>query len=458
MRLHPLTLKIANVAYLFMIAGLLLGNRVYLWALLFLISLLALGSLVKPPHAVRVTRSLPARIWSVGNNCRVEVSLEVKKGMGPIIIADLLPQAFRLAEGNNMQLFWKGLRTLSASYSYQVCPAKPGKHNFDGVIWRSWDALGLFAGQVITEEVLAEMEVIPRLARIKKKRNVAPYSPLPFPSGARTAHGISTLEFKELRFYQHGDPLKNINWKATARSLQSGSMPVVNEFEREGKKAVWIFLDHSKAMYMGTNIRNSWDCAIQAINSLASYYLRENINVGFSTYGKSNHFIYPGMGWQHYWRILRLLVSIESGVESGEESSGSNDESNGESPAGQVDQVEKWYNLKQVAMRHRAYFMGQQPFSIVITCVTPESSAIIREGARQLANQVWLKGTKYPVVVINISGYNLLARTENDRAAARLLQIRDWSHLAKLKKKVYWVDWSPAAMDFSLALNRLEVR
>jgi len=65
--------------------------------------------------------------------------------------------------------------------------------------------------------------------------------------GSFGKHGNDNQEFKELRLYSPGDPFKAINWKVTSRNLVRGSIwPVVNEFEKEGKKSVWIFLDTSK--------------------------------------------------------------------------------------------------------------------------------------------------------------------------------------------------------------------
>jgi len=49
--------------------------------------------------------------------------------------------------------------------------------------------------------------------------------------------------------------------------LVRGSIwPVVNEFEKEGKKSVWIFLDTSKIMSFGSNIKNVKEYSVEAVN------------------------------------------------------------------------------------------------------------------------------------------------------------------------------------------------
>jgi len=58
---------------------------------------------------------------------------------------------------------------------------------------------------------------------------------------------------------------------------------VVNEFEKEGKKSVWIFLDTSKIMSFGSNIKNVKEYSVEAVNSLSDYYIKHNCSVAFHT-------------------------------------------------------------------------------------------------------------------------------------------------------------------------------
>ena len=71
-------------------------------------------------------------------------------------------------------------------------------------------------------------------------------SRIPMPQGALASMGMTTNDFKEIRSYYPGDPFKSINWKATSRNLIRGEIwPVVNEFQKEGKRLsgyFWILL------------------------------------------------------------------------------------------------------------------------------------------------------------------------------------------------------------------------
>jgi len=65
---------------------------------------------------------------------------------------------------------------------------------------------------------------------------------VPMPEGALASMGMTTQEFKELRLYSPGDPFKAINWKVTFEKFGQGQyLACGNEFEKEGKKSVWIF-------------------------------------------------------------------------------------------------------------------------------------------------------------------------------------------------------------------------
>ncbi len=97
--------------------------------------------------------------------------------------------------------------------------------------------------------------------------------------------GIVSHDFKDLATYQSGDPYKHINWKATARTIQSSTdLPIVNEYEREGNKVVWIFLDASPKMELGNNVTNVFEYGVQVALGLAEYYVQRRCMVGFSLY------------------------------------------------------------------------------------------------------------------------------------------------------------------------------
>ena len=118
--------------------------------------------------------------------------------------------------------------------------------------------------------------------------------------------GIITTDFREIRDYLPGDPYRSINWKATARRAVQyrDSFPKVNEFEREGKKIVWIFLDKSAEMSLGPMIKNPFEYAIQAAACLARFYLERDCKVGLCIYSArgAEKIVFPDVGGRQYYK------------------------------------------------------------------------------------------------------------------------------------------------------------
>ena len=85
-----------------------------------------------------------------------------------------------------------------------------------------------------------------------------------------------------------------MNWKATAkREGTMNSIPFVNDFEKEGRKTVWLFLDAREWMRTGSTVENAFEYAIQATLGVSSY-LSRNCGVGVSFYNCRDE-ILPGL-------------------------------------------------------------------------------------------------------------------------------------------------------------------
>src|SRR3990170_3490211 len=161
--------------------------------------------------------------------------------------------------------------------------------------------------------------------------------------------GISTTDFKEVREYSYGDQYKRINWKITARNASRTMMtPFVNEFEKEGKKFVWIFVDSSLAMGShGTVTTNTFEHALFAANNLSHYYLERDCFVGVYLYNKRHKLLYPDLGRRQRFKISRELLHVEMGEEE---------------------------SLRESVQRCKPYLVGRSPLSIIITTLTQDKS------------------------------------------------------------------------------------
>ncbi len=110
-------------------------------------------------------------------------------------------------------------------------------------------------------------------------------SKMPTPMGAQSRLGMKTNDFMDIRPYSHGDPYRSINWKATAKLSGLGqARPLVNEYEKEGKKTVYIFVDAGSWMSLGSSVDNVFEYALQAASGISRFYLERDMKVGVYVY------------------------------------------------------------------------------------------------------------------------------------------------------------------------------
>lgn len=123
------------------------------------------------------------------------------------------------------------------------------------------------------------------------------------------------MAFSEVREYQYGDDVRNMDWNVTAR-LHS---PYVKVFEEEREMTVVLLVDVSSSGIFGTTIRTKRELIAEIAAVLSFSASINNDKVGalfFST--KVEKFIPPKKGRSHLLRILRELLEFtpqESGTD-----------------------------------------------------------------------------------------------------------------------------------------------
>ncbi len=123
------------------------------------------------------------------------------------------------------------------------------------------------------------------------------------------------MAFSEVREYQFGDDVRNMDWNVTAR-LRT---PYVKVFEEEREMTVVLMVDVSSSGIFGTTIRTKRELIAEIAAVLSFSASINNDKVGalfFST--KVEKFIPPKKGRSHLLRILRELLEFtpqESGTD-----------------------------------------------------------------------------------------------------------------------------------------------
>ena len=116
------------------------------------------------------------------------------------------------------------------------------------------------------------------------------------------------MAFSEVREYQYGDDVRNMDWNVTAR-LRS---PYVKVFEEERELTVVLLVDVSRSRLFGTagNSRKDVIAEIAAILSFSAILNNDKVGALFFS-DKVEKFIPPKKGRSHLLHIIREIIEFE---------------------------------------------------------------------------------------------------------------------------------------------------
>lgn len=116
------------------------------------------------------------------------------------------------------------------------------------------------------------------------------------------------MEFSEVREYQFGDDIRNIDWNVTARF----GHPFIKVFEEERELTVILMVDLSGSLNFGSAEKTKQEVAAELSAILAFSALKNNDKVGLILFtNKIEKFVPPRKGNKHVLRIIREVLSFE---------------------------------------------------------------------------------------------------------------------------------------------------
>ena len=115
------------------------------------------------------------------------------------------------------------------------------------------------------------------------------------------------MAFSEVREYQYGDDVRNIDWNVTARLAH----PYVKIFEEERELTVMLLVDVSGSGRFGTHSQFKEELAAEVAATLAFSAIANNDKVGVLLFSdRIEKFIPPKKGRSHILRIIRELITF----------------------------------------------------------------------------------------------------------------------------------------------------
>ncbi len=115
------------------------------------------------------------------------------------------------------------------------------------------------------------------------------------------------MEFSEVREYQVGDDIRNIDWNVTARF----GHPYIKIFEEERELTVMLLIDMSGSLLFGSAEKTKQRIAAELSAILAFSALKNNDKVGLILFtDQIEKFVPPRKGRSHVLRIIREVLSF----------------------------------------------------------------------------------------------------------------------------------------------------
>lgn len=117
------------------------------------------------------------------------------------------------------------------------------------------------------------------------------------------------MSFSEVRSYQYGDEVRDIDWNVTARTGE----PHIKVFEEERELTIMLLVDISRSVHFGTKDlwKDEWMAEISAVLGFSA--LQNNDKVGLILFSDQiEMYIPPKKGRQHLLRIIRELLFYEA--------------------------------------------------------------------------------------------------------------------------------------------------
>jgi uncharacterized protein (DUF58 family) len=213
---------------------------------------------------------------------RLPDGLEVERGRNPV--------ALRLAAGESREL------------ELVLRAARWGGHVVGPTYLKARDPLGLLTWE-LTAETRPELRTYPREDVLR--RVIAPVETQVFTGNEVARTKGEGIEFADMRPWTSGDPLKRVNWRASARR----DALWVNESHPERNTDVILFVDSfAEARLRG---EGTLDLAVRATATLADAYIRRRDRVGLIGFGGILRWLVPGTGVVQLYRVIDALLDTE---------------------------------------------------------------------------------------------------------------------------------------------------
>jgi uncharacterized protein (DUF58 family) len=198
-----------------------------------------------------------------------------------------------------------------ADIEYKLTAIERGKYTFPFVQVHLDSLLGLWQRNIVLE-VVSETHVYPNFAAISQYALLATDNNLSQMGIIKKRRRGEGQDFHQLREYRQGDALRQIDWKATARSLKL----ISREYQDERDQEIIFLLDCGHRMLAKEDELSHFDHTLNAILLLSYVALRQGDAVGLGTFSGEPRWIPPRKGYHTIQQILNTIYDLQPSSES----------------------------------------------------------------------------------------------------------------------------------------------
>jgi uncharacterized protein (DUF58 family) len=193
-----------------------------------------------------------------------------------IQVVDELPDQFQIRDFKKKGHFRSKEQQ---RFVYSVRPVQRGEYYFGNILLFVSSLLGLLVRR-ITIEASEMVPVYPSFIQLRKY-DLLSGATIQTETGSKRLRKIGhSMEFEQIKDYVHGDDIRTLNWKASAR--KGGLM--VNTFTDEKSQQVYCIIDKGRLMKMPFGGLTLLDYAINSCLVLSNVCLKKQDRVGLMTF------------------------------------------------------------------------------------------------------------------------------------------------------------------------------
>lgn len=250
----------------------------YLFYVLVIFTIIDILLLFSSNKSVIGKRELPEKL-SNGDENEIIVELNNKFTFPVWLkIIDEIPFQF---QQRNFQVKRKVKTQEKDAFKYFLRPTSRGEYVFGKLNIYVSSPLRLVSRRFVYEDQQM-VPTYPSYIQLRKYDLMA-FSNNLFQYGLKKIRRIGhTMEFEQIKEYIHGDDIRTINWKATAKRNEL----MVNQFQDEKSQNVYMVIDKGRVMKMPFNGLSLLDYAINATLVLSNVILKKHDKAGMFTFSK----------------------------------------------------------------------------------------------------------------------------------------------------------------------------